>query len=304
MILLFLSWYVPPWVWSVPLGIGVIWPYLGLLLCGWGIWKDKKYRIFWVGGLLGWGLSLGVVWQLWPTLPQSSSCLRIASFNMDGAHYNRKQIERLADSLRKWHPHILCLQEVFLGDYTVEKFAKRLGYANYAFLDAGAHMGMLVLSDLPILRSYQHYLLPGSTNGIQEVRLQMEKGSEVVLLNVHFPSYRLGSRERWSFRWLRIVWNTQRYFAFLLLRLIDLHKSNLLGVCGDFNAPPYYPLYRQLRSRLYDAFEVASWGEGPTWRYPWLRIDYVWCSAPPVRYKVRWLEGQSHGYVEGGFAVR
>jgi len=220
----------------------------------------------------------------------------VATFNMDAAHYSRPQIERLADSLRAWHPHILCLQEVYLGDYTAQAFIRRLGYRHGAFLDAGGQMGMLVVSDFPLRVRPRLLLEKGSTSGLQEVEVLTPHGS-LTLLNVHFPSYRLFRSASWRWSWLHSVWQAHRRFEEVLLARVEQVRGPLL-VCGDFNSLPFSPRYFTLAQRLWEGFWAAPWGAGPTWRYPWLRIDYIWASGKAQAYQARWLPYQQHAYVE------
>lgn len=282
--------------------MGVVWPYGGGLLYLAGLTTDRKYRGAWIGGLVGWIGSLAFLWQLWPFSHPSPGRLRVGSFNMDAAHYRRPQIERLIDSLRRWHPDILCLQEVYLGDYSAKAFAQKLGYPYFTFLDAGGHTGMFVAAKWPIQHSRNLLLLPGTTNGLQEVVIGLPSGEKAKLLNVHFPSYRLGRKESWSWGWWRSVWSHHRHFAETLWQHIQGWRGPL-WVCGDFNALPYHPLYLRLWQKLHDAFYASSWGEGPTWKHPWLRIDYIWSNRPAQLYQVRWIPAQAHGYVEAHFSL-
>ncbi|RMF50710.1 MAG: hypothetical protein D6750_04550 [Bacteroidetes bacterium] len=289
------AWFVPPWVWGLPFWVNLVWLYVGGLWSIWGLWRDRKYRVGWaaLGGL--WLLQAAFIWKVWPRRPESGA-FRVATFNMDAAHYSRAQIERLADSLRAWHPHLLCLQEVYLGDYRVEAFIRRLGYRYGAFLDAGGQMGMLVVSDWPLRARPRLLLQKGSTSGLQEVQVLTPQGP-LTLLNVHFPSYRLLQSSFWRWTWLRGVWEAHRRFEEVLFARVDQVKSPLL-VCGDFNSLPFSPRYVALSRRLKEGFWAAAWGAGPTWRYPWLRIDYIWASGKAQSYQVRWLPYQQHAYVE------
>ncbi|MCX7607236.1 MAG: endonuclease/exonuclease/phosphatase family protein [Bacteroidia bacterium] len=296
-VLVLLSWFIPPWIWSVPMGVSLFWPYVGGFLLLWGLWRDRAYWIFW--GALGanWVFMVSFLWQLVPSGEVDGEKVRVGTFNMDGAHYDRKQIERLIDSLGRWHPQVLCMQEVYLGDYSAATFARRMGYRHHVFLDAGRQMGMLVLSDFPVLSSATLTLLSGSTNGIQQVQLLLPRKQTVSLYHVHFPSYRLGTFLAQNWAWFTSVWEFQRRFSLVLETALS-RTVDPVWICGDFNAMPFHPLYRRLAFRLYDSFRSARIGEGPTWRYPFLRIDYIWSSMPVTGYKVRWIPRQSHGYVE------
>lgn len=298
-----LSWFIPPWGWGLPFVMALIWTYAGGGLFLIGLIRDASYRWAWLPALLLWLGSLKYIWNLFPPSPSSEATLRIATFNMDAAHYRRAQIERLIDSLKRWHPEILCLQEVYLGDYTVESFVQRIGYKYYAFLDARMQMGMLILSDFPIERRLSHLLLSGTTNGFHEAWIKLPTGEHARILHIHFPSYRLGRERSWRWTWLSQTWQRQaEFYHEMKQRLSEKKSATLVWVCGDFNALPFHPLYRFLSSFLYDSHASAAWGSGPTWRHL-LRIDYIWGPFPALRQTIRWLPGQAHAYVESGYEL-
>ncbi|MCX8112833.1 MAG: endonuclease/exonuclease/phosphatase family protein [Bacteroidia bacterium] len=301
MVLWGLSWFVPPWGWSLPFFTALFWVYGGGAFFTVGLLSDNRHRWFWLAGLLVWIGSLRYIWSFFPSISHETPFLRIATFNMDAAHYRRPQIERLADSLRRWHPDILCLQEVYLGDYTVEAFARRVGYTHYTFLDAKMHMGMLILSDFPIEKDRIHLLLPGTTNGLHEARLRLPDGEVAQVIHIHFPSYRLGREDSWSWNWLSRIWGYHAKFYKNLYHLLE-KPSTMVWVCGDFNAPPFHPIYRMLNRLLYDSHTAAPWGVGPTWQRV-LRIDYIWGSHPALWQRIRWIPGQAHAYVEAAYAL-
>lgn len=297
-----LSWFIPPWGWGIPFITALIWTYAGGGIFLIGIILDKRYRQVWLPALLLWLVSLRYIWNFFPPPTPSGTTIRMATFNMDAAHYRRPQIERIADSLKLWHPQILCLQEVYLGDYTVEAFARRLGYTYYAFLDAKMHMGMMVLSDFPIERHLSHLLLPGTTNGFHEVWLKLPNGEHARILHIHFPSYRLGREGSWQWTWLSQTWQRQAGFHEKLRQRLSEAPSTPVWVCGDFNTLPFHPLYRFLGGRLYDSHTAAAWGSGPTWRRI-LRIDYIWGPIPALQQTIRWLPAQAHACVEAKYAL-
>lgn len=296
-----LSWFIPPWQWGLPFLAAVVWTYAGGLVFLIGVLGDGRYRGLWSAGFLTWIGSLQLVWQLLPPIQKPPGTIRIASFNMDAAHYKRAQMEQLAESLRNWHPHVLCLQEVYLGDYTPAAFAQRIGYKYYALLDAKMHMGMLILSDYAIEKSIPHKLLPGTTNGLHEVLLKLPSGKYARILNIHFPSYRLWREESWQWKWLNRVWGYQGQFH-LKLRQVLSKREDITWVCGDFNILPFHPTYFKLNQLLYDSHRAAEWGTGPTWLHL-LRIDYIWSSLPARSHKIRWLPGQDHAYVEASYRL-
>lgn len=285
----------------MPFLTAIVWTYGGGVIFLIGILYDKRYVWLWTVAMALWLGSLSYIWNFFPRNALPVPAIRIATFNMDAAHYSRPQIERIADSLRRWHPHILCLQEVYLGDYTVEGFVQRVGYPYYDFLDAKRQMGMLILSDFPIEKGIVHKLLSGTTNGFHEAWIRLPTGERARVLNVHFPSYRLGRETAWRWEWLSHIWQKQSEFYQSLRQRIEC-RTDPTWICGDFNTLPFHPLYRVLSACFHDSYEAAMIGMGPTWRHL-LRIDYIWGSAAASLYRTRWLPGQSHAYVEAMYAL-
>ncbi|MCX7653045.1 MAG: endonuclease/exonuclease/phosphatase family protein [Bacteroidia bacterium] len=297
-----LSWFIPPWGWGVPFLTAIIWTYGGGIYFLIGILRDGSYKWLWSIAFVVWTVSLQFIWRLLPSEKSNLQTIRVATFNMDAAHYKRPQIELLADSLRHWHPQILCLQEVYFGDYTPAEFARRLGYDYYAFLDAKMHMGMLILSDYKIEKTISHELLHGTTNGFHEAWIRLPSGESARILNIHFPSYRLRREGAWQWKWLNRIWAYQERFYGKLRQTLVKNDGKILWLCGDFNTLPFHPLYLNLSRKLYDSHMTARWGTGPTWLHL-LRIDYIWSSLPAASHEIRWLPGQEHAYIEAGYRL-
>ncbi len=274
--------------------------YGGWLPIGYFLWRDRKGRHYWVllGGM--WTLSWLMTYRLWPEAnspQQPSHPLRIATWNMDASHYDRQQLEKDLDFLARMGADIVCLQEVYLGDYSAECFAARAGYRYILFGKAGPAMGMAILSQYPIISHEHPLLLKGSTNGILAGEVILTYGDTIRILNVHYPSYRLGRSESWRYKHWRLVWEAQRQID-TVLEAVGHLGSERIWVCGDFNAIPFsYAVGRWWGSRLRDSYFSAEWLEGPTWRPVPLRIDYIWGPCVARHQKTYWVEQHHHAYL-------
>lgn len=223
---------------------------------------------------------------------------------MDGAHYDRRQIERDLVFIRSIGADIFCLQEVYLGDYLPEAFARKAGFLHYVFLDAGGATGMLVLSRYPLRILGEPLLVRGSTNGILAARFYLANGQSGVVVNVHYPSYRLASRRRWRYSWWKAVWTQQRRFDRRLESLVRAHRGEILFLGGDFNAVPWSHMWWRLTLwGLSDSFWAGAWLSGPTWRPIPLRIDYLWATSSSDYQEIFWQEGQAHACVVAEYPI-
>jgi len=290
---------VPPYVWS--------WPQMAALGAMYGGWVvvvyllliDRNERLYW-GFLTGmWAVSWGFTYQFWPfseKKPPLSPTLRIATWNMDASHYERKLVERDLAFLAEMRADIVCLQEVYLGDYPAECFAERAGYPYILFRKAGPAMGLAILSRYPIADYGVSVLLRGTTNGVLAGKVALPDGDTVLVVNVHYPSYRLGKVESWQYGHWRRVWEAQREIDGLLGQIRGTWRRRM-WVCGDFNAIPLSYAVGQWRECLRDSYGAAGWLEGPTWRPIPLRIDYIWGPSPAYRQTTRWAQRHHHAYL-------
>ncbi len=263
-------------------------------------WKDRSGRLYW-SMLIGLGiLSWLTTYQLWPQredLISESSALRIGTWNLDASDYSRKQIEKDLAFLAQADADIVCLQEVYLGDYSPECFAERAGYPYILFGKAGPAMGMAILSRYPVVLHEHPLLLRGSTNGVLMGKVILPSGDTILVVNVHYPSYRLGRSRSWKYAHWHAVWDAQRGID-TVLDVVRRLWSGPLWVCGDFNSIPLsYAAARWWRSALVDSYFWAEWLRGPTWRPIPLRIDYIWGPTPARSQKTYWAEPHHHAYV-------
>ncbi len=263
------------------------------------LWKDRDQRLYWFFLAGMWAVSWGLTYRFWPSsekkLPLSPT-FRIATWNMDASHYERKLVERDLAFLAEMRADVVCLQEVYLGDYSAECFAERAGYPYILFRKAGPAMGLAILSRYPVVGCEASILLRGSTNGVLAGKVALPDGETVLVVNVHYPSYRLGKAESWQYGHWRRVWEAQREIDGLLGRIRGAWRRRM-WVCGDFNAIPLSYAAGQWRRYLRDSYGAAGWLEGPTWRPIPLRIDYIWGPSPAYRQTTQWAERHHHAYL-------
>ncbi len=264
------------------------------------LWKDRPWRPYWalLNGL--WVLSWLLTYQVWPSSPPSegdSPALRIATWNLDASDYDRKRIDRDLVFLAERGADIVCLQEVYLGNYSPECFAEKAGYPYILFGKAGPAMGMAILSRYPVWLHEHPLLLPGSTNGILMGKVLLPGGDTILVVNVHYPSYRLARLSSWQYAHWHSVWEAQSKID-ALLEMIIKSWSGPIWIGGDFNSIPLsYAAGQWWRNGLRDSYFSAGWLEGPTWRPIPLRIDYVWGPCPAHHQTICWTEHHHHAYV-------
>ena len=272
---------------------------------GYFLWKDRTWRLYWIFLAGMWGLSWSLTVRLWPfslkkALPSPTLCM--ATWNMDASHYERKLIERDLAFLAEMRADVVCLQEVYLGDYSAECFAERAGYPYILFGKAGPAMGLAILSRYPVVDYGASVLLQGSTNGVLVGKIILPNGDTVLVVNVHYPSYRLGKVKSWWYGHWRRVWEAERQIDSLLEQLRRVWRGPM-WVCGDFNAIPLSYAVGQWWGRLQDSYGAAGWLEGPTWRPIPLRIDYIWGPSPAYRQMTRWADGHFHAYLAAEYSA-
>jgi endonuclease/exonuclease/phosphatase (EEP) superfamily protein YafD len=189
--------------------------------------------------------------------------------------YNIQDDSASLASMRALKPDVICAQESdALEDPHLGGQSLISGYA------AVTDDELTVISRYPI-RSHRVVRFPRSQHMLSEAVLDVG-GVPVTVINIHiwtldiqgrFPNYAdLSLKDRVT------RFSTDRWEAVEKLLALAGEASGPVIVCGDFNLPPRGALYNALRARLDDAFAVAGWGLGFTYRadVPMLRIDYVW----------------------------
>lgn len=185
--------------------------------------------------------------------------------------------ERVARVIEGARPDVVALQEMDVGlprssGMNVGSWlARRLNMQAHftcAMTWGGGQYGNAVLSQHPF-QLHGEGCLPstgGETRAVQWLRLSWA-GRDVHFLNTHL-SVRHRERVRQVEALLGAEW------------IARAEQDKPLILCGDFNASPLSPVYRQLAARLVDVQRATARKERATWpsRLPFWRIDHVFTS--------------------------
>jgi endonuclease/exonuclease/phosphatase family metal-dependent hydrolase len=188
---------------------------------------------------------------------------------------HRRDVQRIADVIVKYRPHVVCLQEVHQRlpwsgwDDQPKRLAHGLGMplvfqSNVHFLGGGYGLG--IAASLPI-NAVQRIRLPSvrERRGLLCVAISTSKGD----LQICCTHWGLGQEERMHQAAAAAAW-------------IKKQEGDVI-LCGDLNEGPEGPAVRRLLTDapLYDAGEASDLPTYPAIN-PTARIDYCFCT-PGVR---------------------
>ncbi len=186
-----------------------------------------------------------------------SASVTLVSLNIE----RYKHLDTVRDFLAARTPEVACLQEVF--EHDVERFARILGSASYAFEPMGRRpdepppgiMGIAIFSRYPIRHSESHYYVGqagtlrdssmedvSSYNRVNRMTLvvDIEKDASVFrIATTHFtwtPDGEPDAAQRQDIKGL----------------LSGIEDMGELVLCGDFNAPRGGEIFAALSSRYKD----------------------------------------------------
>ena len=212
--------------------------------------------------------------------PGDRPVMRAATWNVHG--YTRDR-ETLRDRILSWNCDVVCLQES--NRAVLEDLLP--GYEQ-AIEDT---LAVYVRGE--ILRHERVFLGEKSPRKALLVEAVTDAGP-VTIINVHLPRVARSPFPREVEPFSELMARAVEEREARILTLLDtLPSEDPAILAGDFNTPPGSRYWRLLDRHLIDAFEATGFGFGHTfllrWRYPLLRIDYVWVGggAEPVYSETR-----------------
>ena len=304
----YLSVYVPPDRFWLPAFFGLAFPYLMapafLVFLYWLLHLKKEALVLGVVILLGWGHI-----RHFYSSPRKQRNVRTANgftvmtFNVrsfdiytrgKSTHHPEREVIAF---LRKTHPDILCLQEIYTSPHTVpeKKIISSLDYP-YHFISYntthpnGVRYGMALFSRFPIIKKgvirYR-----GTPNQTQYCDVAVH-GDTLRIFNNHLQSTRLGGEklrlylrndETQAIRSVKHISVRLKSAYPLRARQVRRLRDSVAAspfpviVAGDFNDTPVSYTYHQLSKGLTDAFVESGKGFGKTYhgKVPSFRIDYI-----------------------------
>lgn len=205
----------------------------------------------------------------------SSTTLRVMTYNI---HQGRYGIDRVAETIDRYAPDIVCLQEVNSngpwGDPVWQ--LQQLHWKRWHVVRDGE---LAILSRRPIGSHSLVYLPMGTMRAVLAAQVRLD-GGRVTILNTHFNVARAGpslihSRGRIK-EYLASAASVRLAQTASLLDFAGRFSGPVV-ITGDLNTPPRGLCYRRITSHYRDCFAAAGWGFGYTYssHLPVLRIDYV-----------------------------
>jgi vancomycin resistance protein VanJ len=204
--------------------------------------------------------------------------IRIMTFNL---RQGAKGILRAADVIRRSHPDILCVQEVLPWDRWGDPVwqLQQLIPAYHVERDGE----LATFSRYPIISHKVHYLGLNTGRAVFEITTVIQ-GRKLTVLNTHFNVFQgvqsvtnrpIGLRE------YACDSATLRSAQMTKLLRIAAGASRPFVIACDLNTPPRGLIYRRIARVYSDAFRLAGWGTGYTFRadLPVWRIDYVFLTS-------------------------
>lgn len=289
--------YLPPWVWAIPSVI--------LLLPGVCFDFRRSGLPCLVALLLYLGPGLGFSWQI------RRQSVKSQHMSIGILTYNRGQSQgtSLQPFMAKTVPDIVAIQD---AGGRADQYHAAPGY--HAYTHVAGEGEFTLLSRFPITSSKVITAAAGMTGTPIQVAARFElqgPGKRAfVVYSVHLPTHRgmLLSERGGGFLagivglpgtpWAEKRRSRELYWQAAMNRANDLARQIReeelpVIVVGDFNAPPFGPMYRAFSSFLKDSHSAVGTGYGFTFpgqtanpfalMRPWLRIDYVMYSHRPWR---------------------
>ncbi len=280
--------YLPPWIWAVP-SAALLTPSLLFDLRPSGLASATALLLY---------LGPGLRFEL---RPERQSVQATGGATLSILTYNRGQSQgtSLQPFMNSVGPDMVALQD---AGGRATQYQNASGYT--AFEHVAGVGEFTLLSRFPIVDSRTITAVPGDPQKARVVaaRFEIEWKRPIAVYSVHLPTHRgmLMSERGGGFmagivglpgtpwaekrRTRESYWEAALALAHDLASQIQKEKLPVI-VIGDFNAPPFGPMYREFSGFLGDAHREAGSGYGFTFpgetnnplalMRPWLRLDYV-----------------------------
>ncbi|HJZ41053.1 MAG TPA: endonuclease/exonuclease/phosphatase family protein [Bacteroidales bacterium] len=264
--------------------------------------------------LLGWN-TFRRFFQVQLKKPESlptENIIRILSYNVRLFNYYQWHKDtstwlKIIDYIHTEKPDIVCFQEFITlpgSSHDLASLKKKLAGLSYSHVNytdrvpGKINFGMATFSKYPIVNK-QLINFKNSLNGsicsdivkgsdtlriynchLQSIRLRKDYNDLIDSLFFNYSEKQLDELKELSVR-VRQAFIQRAGQADILSRHIHSSPYPVI-VCGDFNDTPVSYVYNKFNGRLNDAFIEAGAGTGTTIRgnFPYVRIDYVFYSAP------------------------
>ncbi len=294
-------------VFLIPVGIGVLAPYIPLTLAfqaqlipplllpfalvalGFLLFFVRHKKAFWataslaICALLAWPLSR----EIRPGINRADTGpedIRVISYNVASFHFEDQQIRRVASLLASQHADVIALQEfrnhsMANGRQALAFLAAELDMPHYQFKHLPQHIhGAVIFSKHPIESLEVLYLPAKEINSGVLATLRTPQGP-LGVATMHLSSYQMrevvesrNQGDRWHmlkgiYRRYREVLPRQQEKVNQVLHKVADYPHPLV-ITGDFNSVPHSRIVEPFRQRFVDSFTAA--GKGFGWTYPLL----------------------------------
>ncbi len=217
--------------------------------------------------------------------------LRVITMNCAVFHYGNP-----ASDVAAWQPDIVLLQDAFPDQVRQVADVLYHGLGDYR-----AHLTNGVVTRWKIDHEIRD---PARRN--QQVGILLPDGSHIEVVNVHLASaeadLRLWSKSAWfEHRNNRVLRQQELSLSRQILEQTTDFPDSPTIFGGDFNAPAFDIVHRQLSRDFVDSFSAAGTGWGDTYqrRFPIVRIDHLYTTRHiiPIRCRAVMTRHSDHRMV-------
>lgn len=307
--------YISPEKWILPSYLGLLFPLWLILFLG--ITVASLVRGDWLSLGIKLILLVSVTYSINTYIPlrfrtieapqEHTDTLRILSFNVQAFEFrsiSERQKHPTIEYIRQSNADIVCLQEAFLSEHSLHHITaqniRKLcpEYPYFSHLKAQKSGSRLaILSKYPVSKK-ERLSVPSLLNGGVLFHVDLGKGRQLALYNLHLESFRISNAERKAYlhdasqgisgttrkvhRKLSPSYRKRAIQADRIAEHIQAQETPYIVVCGDFNDTPISYVHKRIeRTGLTDAYYSAGKGPGFSFDLPFnlgVRIDHFFCS--------------------------